>query len=605
MIIPELSEIIISNQNPMNTPNERNDFEILCNKVIEKAILNYKNYSQIYIDNNKKILEIEDNNIKSILQEATNINNLSGEDFPLVNYFYTSKYPNYEIFLKEFSLVSKSQYPVLNNYLNACNDKSFEFLKNFEYINPFVKYTLKKYSNKISREQAKKIIIKNELDKDNEMKYLFNNFKKGWTKIYKHLSNYDNHGKLPEKNITEDDSLAYCLNDNLEDNYGKYIATAYKDFITYQNSFLMPLIENNAINEYLYPFSITIKKEIIAQRATKKELVSLEIDNDIYKSFKDLVYTFSYRNCFKENGDIYYLNYRENKYDFQSIEIELSKLLLSEKRLFSNEQNQDFITYAFEVLNQNECIILDFKEKIKETKVLDDEEKLLFSKIIHRIDNELILFNIQSLFLYFTQKRNINGNEILIEEIKNLPKNIIKLDDGFIKIFKNPQFKIKLNQLIDCYEYVESLNYKRILNNVSKNINLNLEDSQIEKLNKHFNSKDNYLITKEDLGNAVRKFISRFLVGDRFKNIEWNIFLFLKEKSELWNEKIKSKENEVQFNKEIEKLDSINIKIMQSIDFYEKLGIGRDEEIKKQKIDKENKKDKNKKRKGKKKDLDY
>ena len=143
------------------------------------------------------------------------------------------------------------------------------------------------------------------------------------------------------------------------------------------------------------------------------------------------------------------------------------------------------------------------------------------------------------------------------------------------------------------------------MNNVSKNINLNLEDSQIEKLNKHFNSKDNYLITKEDLGNAVRKFISRFLVGDRFKNIEWNIFLLLKRKSELWNEKIKSKENKVQFNKEIEKLDSINIKIMQSIDFYEKLGIGRDEEIKKQKIDKENKKDKNKKRKGKKKDLDY
>ena len=225
------------------------------------------------------------------------------------------------------------------------------------------------------------------------------------------MSNYDNHGKLPEKNITEDDSLAYYLNDILEDNYGKYIATAYKDFITYQNSFLMPLIENNAINEYLYPFSITIKKEIIAQRATKKELVSLKIDNDIYKSFKDLIYTFSYRNCFKENGDIYYLNYRENKYDFQSFEIELSKLLLSEKRLFSNEQNQDFITYAFEFFSQNKCIILDFKEKIKEA----DEEKLLFSKIIQRIDNELILCNIQSLFLYFTQKRNINGNEILIE----------------------------------------------------------------------------------------------------------------------------------------------------------------------------------------------
>ena len=178
----------------------------------------------------------------------------------------------------------------------------------------------------------------------------------------------------------------------------------------------------------------------------------------------------------------------------------------------------------------------------------------------------------QSLFLYFTKKININGDEIFIEEIQNLPKNYIKLDDEFINIFNNHQFKIKLNQLIDCYEYVEFLNYDKILTNVSKNINSNLEVDQIDKLNKHFESKDNYLITKKDLGNAVRKFISRFLVGDRFKNIDKNIFLFLKEKSELWNEKINSKENEEQFNKEIEKLNSINIKIKQSIDFYEKLG---------------------------------
>ena len=142
------------------------------------------------------------------------------------------------------------------------------------------------------------------------------------------------------------------------------------------------------------------------------------------------------------------------------------------------------------------------------------------------------------------------------------------------------------------------------MTNVSKNINSNLEVEQINKLNKHFESKDNYLITKKDLGNAVRKFISRFLVGDRFKNIDKNIFLFLKEKSELWNEKIKSQENEEQFNKEIEKLESINIIIMQSIDFYEKLGGERAEEKQMNKNDNVNKKDKKKKRKGKR-DMDY
>ena len=75
MIIPELSKIIITNQKSMNNVNERNEFEILCNQVIENAILNYKNYYSTYINNNKEILEIEDNNIKSILQETSDINN--------------------------------------------------------------------------------------------------------------------------------------------------------------------------------------------------------------------------------------------------------------------------------------------------------------------------------------------------------------------------------------------------------------------------------------------------------------------------------------------------------------------------------------------------
>ena len=438
------------------------------------------------------------------------------------------------------------------------------------------------------------------------MKKLFKMFTKGWNNIYKELSNYDCHGRLPEKKITENDCLAFCLNDNLEDNYGKYIASAYKDFITYQNDFLKPLIENNSNIEYLHQYSFVIKKEIIVQRATKKELVSLNISNDIYNSFEDLIYSFYYRNCFKENGDVYYLNYKENQFDFQNIEIELSKLLLPEKRLFSNEQNQDFIEYTFEGFNRNECIILDFKEKINEVKLLSNEEKTIFSNIIEGIDYRLILFNFQTLFLFFVTKRNIIGNEKLIEEIKKLPKKIIKLDDEFINIFKNRQLNIKLNQLIDCYEYIEFLNYDKILDNVSKNISIKLDEIQINKLNEHFNSKEKYLISKKDLGNAVRKFISRFLVGERFNKIESNIFTFIKEKNELWDEEIKSVENEEQFKKEIDKLDSINILINQSVDFYEKLGGERAEERKNNSNESIRKKDKMKKKKKKpKRDLDY
>ena len=602
MIIPKISEIIFENDKGMINENERFEFENKFNEVIENSILNYKDYYEDYIKNNKEILEIEDDTIKSILQETSDINNLSPKNFPLINYFYATNYPNYEKFWEQFSSIPKVdiEYPVISKYLYTSQDiEGIKFLENFHLINPFVTFMLDKYSNKISREEAKKRTIKGELENNEEMKKLFEKFKKGWKNIYKDLSNYDCNGQLPEKNITEDDCLAYCLNDNLENDYGKYIATAYKDFITYQNEFLKPLIENNSNNEYLYPYSNQIKKAIIVQNASKKEIVTLNIKNknDIFQSFEDLINTFSFRNCFKENGDVHYLNYKEYKFDIYSIEVELSKLLLPEKRLFFNEQKQDFIIYAFEGFNQNECIILDFKEKIKEVKLLSNEEKVNLSNLIERIDYKLILFNLQSLFLYFVNKKNISGEEILIDEINQLPKKTIKLDDEFVKIFENPQLQIQLNKLIDCYEYIEFLNYDKILTNVSKNVNAKLENKQLEELNKHFETKKKLLISKGDLGIAVRKFISRFLLGERFKNFDWNIFELLKYKNELWNDKIIAEENEKQFNDEIEKLEKIDVKFKQAIDFYEKLGGERAEN---KKIIKNNNNESNKKGKKKK-----
>ena len=70
--------------------NERYEFENECNQVIEKPILNYKDYYSNYIKNNKKIL---DYNIKSILQEISNLEILS-HNYPLIKYFNVVNYHN-------------------------------------------------------------------------------------------------------------------------------------------------------------------------------------------------------------------------------------------------------------------------------------------------------------------------------------------------------------------------------------------------------------------------------------------------------------------------------------------------------------------------------
>jgi len=574
MITPKITSILLDNEKSMENANERNEFEILCHQVIENEISNYNNYYNTFIKNNKEILEIKDDTIKSILQETSNLNNISDDIYPLMNYFYAANYPDYEKFYKQYNFIPNRevQYPVITSYLNESqNEYSMKFLKTFHLINPFVLYMLDKYNNKISRKEAKNRKIKDELEKDNYMKNLFEDFKKGWGKVYNILSNYDCRGRLPDKNITEDDCIAYCLNDNLENGYGKYIATVYKDFITYQNEFLKPLINKNPYkNEYLYPYSNQLEKKIVAQRASKNEIVTLDIKNDMFDSFEDILNAFYYRNYIQANGKINYINYKENIFDLYSIEVELSKILLPEKRQFLNEQNQDFMTYAFEEFNQNESLILDFKEKIETTYTLSKDEKSRLQKLIKKIDGKKFLFNMQSLFLYFTNRKNITGNEFLIDELNNLPKNIIKLDEVFINTIHSCQFNIKLNKLIDCYEIVEYIYFNKILKNVTPKALVNLEDKQIEKLEKHF-KKENLLITKKDLKIAVRKFISRFLVSDRLKNFNWNIFLLLRYKNELWNDHIISEECSSVFNEEIEQMENICIRIEQSVDFYRSL----------------------------------
>ncbi|OUM60841.1 hypothetical protein PIROE2DRAFT_13322 [Piromyces sp. E2] len=573
MIMPNLSQLLSENNLKMETAKERDTFENKCHQIIEEAIENYKIYYPEYINNNNDILKINDDSMKSIIEETSDITKLPNNKYPLIKYFYAADYPSYDKFYDQFKSIPNysNQYPVISTYLQMIMEKyeKMEFLESFHSINPLVVYVIKKYSNKISRGEAKKIIIKDELYKDKLMKKLFKNFRKGWEKIHNDLSNYDCHGKLPVKNITSEDYLAYILNDNIENDFGKYIATAYKDFITYQNEFFSELL-NIKDKQYLNSYLNQIKKKIIVQNATSNEVVSLTVENEIFDSFDELIYAFSYRNGNKKDG-----NYKKNYFDFNSIEIELSKILLTNKRCFYGERDQLFISYNSEGFTKNYNIITDFRNKIEKEELLEKEDKNNIKNSIERFNYEVILVNLQSLFLYFTNKRNISGNELLSDELTYLHEKIIKLDQDFYRIIHLNQLNIKLNQLIDLYNYIEYLNYHKIINKVSEKANNALDKNQIELLNRHFNQ-ENLLISKKDLCQAIQRFISRYLISDQFKNYEWNIFDIVNRegKPELWDSNlILSEVDQKIFDDEIDRLYDIDIKIGQSISFSEYFGL--------------------------------
>jgi len=572
-IMPEITDLISKNEFSLIHSKDREYFENQCNQVVEKAIVNYSNYYRMYMKNNQGILEINDDTIKAILQETSNIENLPQSSYPLIQYFYVATYPNYIEFEEQFDELEDSlkHYPVLTNYLKATSIKKeeIEFLKNFCRINPLITYALEKYSNEISRAQAKETLIKDELEKgDDHMKKLFKKFKKGWEKVYDKLSNYDCQGKLPEKNITEDDCLAYILNDNHENGFGKYIATFYKDIITYQEMLLKPMIERKAFNDYLYPYAQQIENKMVVQKAGKQELMTFEIDNGLFSSFQDLVYAFSYRDCITQQGQLNYTNYKKIKYDFNGIELILTKILLPGKRLFKNEYEQKFISYCQERFEGNHNIISDFYEKIMQNgqkgTAFSKEEKKSIEDKNKKWDYKFILNNLQSLFLFFTNEKSIQGNEILQEKLDHIPNKIVNED--FKQNLRNLPFNIKLNQLIDFYDIMEELNFNKILKDVSIEAKNDLKKPQIEKLKKHFNQ-ENLLISKKDLAHCIRKIISRYLVNDICQIYPWNIFDFI-DKPELWNENLLTQENKGKFDEEIQQLQELKIIIGQSVPFY-------------------------------------
>ncbi len=183
-----------------------------------------------------------------------------------------------------------------------------------------------------------------------------------------------------------------------------------------------------------------------------------------------------------------------------------------------------------------------------------------------------LLFSIQILIFYLRENEEISEIKEVKDIINNesLPK-YIHLSKETFNLFNSINFT--LSKLLSIYEYFELLCYEDFKRNTNEDYFTPIPEDKKKKLNEYFEKKEveGILISKTILSGAVRKFISRFLIGDRFKNIDWNIFLLLKPKSELWSDQIVSEKNEEQFNKEIDELDQINIKIKQSINFYEKL----------------------------------
>ena len=462
---------------------------------------------------NQKFYNIEMNILTSISFEPDfNNNNLK--------YLLTaSQYPDIEKLKKYISLYKKKPLLILKVFINSDRENDdIDKLNHLETINSFINSFAEENSNLISRENyetdnieyyLQQIRVRNRsiLNENGEspLDIQFKNF----CESYKRVTNI-----MPIE-INRNHPVKYILNDNKIKNEETVINKVYCHLIEIQNNYLKEIIKNYDNKKEISKEEIIIKnaieqikKEIPVQLATKSEIFSFNVQDDTLRSFEELFSFYSLKNIFnKENNKIDYSKYSEIKFKLNRIEQELVNIILTGKKLFSNEQ----ITYKFysdpyeiEEKTKNFKIFTELYNK----KDINDIEKRDLLNAIENV-NRYFLPNLENLIFYLIKENKYQGNQT-INDVK-LPSNLYFNED--VKRVLLDSSKFTINQLISIYEYIEEQIWDFIADRyVNRKYKIDgFWNNNRDKLNEYYNNENKRELKNDMLASLLIKFICRYL----------------------------------------------------------------------------------------------
>jgi len=542
---------IMEKYNSMDTVLKLDNFENEINDVIIGIINDKKNIENInekYKAVNNQLLSCNPNSMKEIIQARFDPSVYDNETYPDIESYSVSNIINFNSFEKYFnlSLENKKKYSLIDMLVNKdlVVTKNVINMKSLLDINNLENILLNIYSFKISREDAKIKKLNDEiihiselynemnsikLDNTQFTKTYIEPFAKSWDSIKKTsvqykcrlLRNLDK-GEKP-LDMTVDKPLCYFLCDDGDIEGGMFLAAAYQNFICWQNNFIKQIISNNELNGILNSYVPKLKQEIFIQDATMDEIIN--INDNVYKYLNELIHTHSMRNIFDKNGKIDYRKYNEIKYDLDSIEEEMGKLILPGLKSFKNDKIR-FITYLFEGFRgQNSTILTEYNEKYLQ-RDLSEEEKLALNDLLENNNNSQFYNDVfASLQILMNEiiKENYDQNHFIYKIIEALPNYII-LNEKLKNVFKekyqysDPNNKVfTINSLVSIFEYFESLCWNEIKKNVPPDYQLELAEEPKKFIMDYFekNKNENKLININNFTTALRRLISRYLAGSR------------------------------------------------------------------------------------------
>jgi hypothetical protein len=428
------------------------------------------------------------------------------------------------------------------------------------------------YSYHITRQEAKKIKLE-ERDYD---KNKFKSFSESWKNISKYATKYKCNREMKEKKLTSKDELIYFLNDNNEEGYGMYLSAACQNFICWQNGFLQIIIENEKFNGNLHYYIENMKKKIPVQDAKSNQILSIDncFKKSEYKDFNDLINTFTKRDIYS-NNKIDYQKYNKFIIDFSKIEEELGKLILPEKCLFENEDNLNFVIFWGEGFRGGQSdIIQKFYDKYPQVNLDEEEREKIYSEFRKFYQNKNYdfkkFFGSMQLFMFFLVNNNFSPDSDLNPILKKKPE-YLNLDDKFCNFFYDNYFKI--NQFMDIFLYAEHLSFQELIKTLQPEYKKEIDKKVIEDIKKKFQIKiEKDKLPWKELAAAIRRFISRYLVGER-QTTDFRESLELAyqlTRKDLWEEIYGKLENldDLIFGK----INEFKLKVGQAFNLYEIIG---------------------------------
>ena len=610
IIFKDISKMI--NECPiLDTFEKRQEFEEKINNYFEEFLKDKENINtklDIYLKTNENIKGFNPLSIDVIIQEGCTpfIGQIySQEIFPELKMFLVTKFPNIDVLYSELEKIPEytKKYCLLNQVI--INNEENNLIENVVNINELTNLLLKRYTYKISRDEAKQKELLAELSKEkdsNEIdeikEKLINPFIQSWDKIKNKSTNYLCRPKMDVFTMKENTKLNFLLVDDGELGGGMYLASAYTNFINWQNNFINIILHNTGQDSILSSYLYQINQEIYVQEAKSEDLV--KFNDKIQMKLIDMIESYSMRKIIKKDGTLNHDNYRDIKFDFATIEEELGKLILPGVKKFKYSDNDDpitFVTYLYEGYRGKKSEVLsNFNTKYPARELTNEERQSLFEFISKNKNNPEIIKNFLSscqILIDYIQKENFNKNHSLFNIIQNLP-DYIELDDKFKNLFRQQISLMSLNNnsnnnegnenetinrfsvnsLINVYLYFEHLSWEETKNNLNEQYKAEIEKEKEDEINeffKNYNKDNDKLIQKEYLAAAIRRFISRYLSGKRADvdiNEAQDLIVQLT-RNDLW--KLNLTDDQDRFNSELYPL-SFGLKVNQAFKYYELLG---------------------------------